>query len=33
MSSSDSLAVKPANDDHWKFLRDVLVFQLKDVAR
>ena len=29
MSSSDSLAVKPANDDHWKFLRDVLVFQLK----
>jgi len=29
MSSSDSLAVNPANDDHWKFLRDVLVFQLK----
>ncbi len=29
MSSSDLLAVKPANDDHWKFLRDVLVFQLK----
>src|ERR1051325_5858233 len=29
MSSSDSLAVKPANDDHWRFLRDVLVFQLK----
>ena len=29
MSSSDSLAVKSANDDHWKFLRDVLVFQLK----
>lgn len=29
MSSSDSLAVKPTNDDHWKFLRDVLVFQLK----
>ena len=29
MSSSDSIAVKPANNDHWKFLRDVLVFQLK----
>src|SRR5258707_2048327 len=29
MSLSDSLAVKPTNDDHWKFLRDVLVFQLK----
>ena len=29
MSSSDSLAVKPPNDDHWKFLRDVLVFQFK----
>jgi len=29
MSSPDPLAVKPNNDDHWKFLRDVLVFQLK----
>jgi hypothetical protein len=29
MSSPDPLAVKPNNDDHWKFLRDVLVFQFK----
>jgi hypothetical protein len=29
MNSSDSLALKPVDDDHWKFLRDVLVFQLK----
>ncbi|HEY3601220.1 MAG TPA: hypothetical protein VGK72_04635 [Chthoniobacterales bacterium] len=31
MSSSGPLAVQPAHkdNDHWKFLRDVLVFQLK----
>ena len=30
MSSTDSLTVPRSNDnDHWKFLRDVLVFQLK----
>src|SRR5712671_6622044 len=29
MSSPDPLAVKSNKDDHWKFLRDVLVFQLK----
>src|SRR6266700_665132 len=29
MSSTGPLTVQPGNDDHWKFLRDVLVFQLK----
>ena len=29
MSSTGPLTVQPAKDDHWKFLRDVLVFQLK----
>ncbi len=29
MSSTDPLTVPRSNDDHWKFLRDVLVFQLK----
>lgn len=30
MSSNGPLTVQPSNDnDHWKFLRDVLVFQLK----
>jgi hypothetical protein len=29
MSSPPSLSVEPCRDDHWKFLRDVLVFQLK----
>src|SRR6266513_740286 len=29
MSSPDPLAVKSNKDDHWKFLRDVLVFQFK----
>lgn len=29
MTSPDPLAVKPDKDDHWRFLRDVLVFQFK----
>ena len=29
MDSPPTLAVEPCRDDHWKFLRDVLVFQLK----
>ena len=29
MSSTDPLTVQRSNDDHWKFLRDVLVFELK----
>jgi hypothetical protein len=29
MSSTGPLTVQPGDDDHWKFLRDVLVFQLK----
>lgn len=29
MASPPILAVEPCRDDHWKFLRDVLVFQLK----
>jgi hypothetical protein len=29
MTSPASLLPAPGNDDHWKFLRDVLVFQLK----
>lgn len=29
MSSTESLATQPGPDDHWKFLRDVLVFQFK----
>ena len=29
MSSTDPLTVQPRTDDHWKFLRDVVVFQLK----
>ena len=29
MTSTASLPPVPGDDDHWKFLRDVLVFQLK----
>lgn len=29
MSSSDPLVIQPASSERWKFLRDVLVFQLK----
>ncbi len=29
MTSPPALFVEPRRDDHWKFLRDVLVFQLK----
>ena len=29
MTSTDPLPSAPGDDDHWKFLRDVLVFQLK----
>lgn len=29
MSSPDPLTVPQSDNDHWKFLRDVLVFQLK----
>ncbi len=29
MSSAESLVVPPRPDDHWKFLRDVVVFQFK----
>jgi hypothetical protein len=29
MSSPDLLTNQPEKDDHWKFLRDVLVFQFK----
>jgi hypothetical protein len=29
MSSTDPLTVPRSDNDHWKFLRDVLVFQLK----
>ena len=29
MSSTDPLTVPQSDNDHWKFLRDVLVFQLK----
>ena len=29
MDSPPSLTVAPGRDDHWKFLRDVFVFQLK----
>ena len=29
MSSTDPLTVQGSDNDHWKFLRDVLVFQLK----
>lgn len=29
MTSPTSLPPAPGNDDHWKFLRDVLVFQFK----
>ena len=29
MTSPPALLVEPRNNDHWKFLRDVLVFQLK----
>ena len=29
MSSTGSLTAPPGNNDHWKFLRDVLVFQVK----
>ncbi len=29
MDSRPTLAVEPCRDEHWKFLRDVLVFQLK----
>ncbi|HEY1582838.1 MAG TPA: hypothetical protein VGF73_07060 [Chthoniobacterales bacterium] len=29
MSATESLVIPPKRDDHWKFLRDVIVFQLK----
>ena len=29
MSSPDPLTAEPGSNEHWKFLRDVLVFQLK----
>ncbi|MEO5717971.1 MAG: hypothetical protein ABIR29_05305, partial [Chthoniobacterales bacterium] len=29
MTPADSLVPQPPPNDHWKFLRDVLVYQLK----